>query len=402
MSKLEKVAERIGIMSTWKILPVLALVALLSTAMVVTGCGTEGRADTGEETKAEEQEQTADEEGQDAESEEGEAEGEEEEGKVAVPVSIANVEQGDLSAYLSATANLVAENQVKILAESVGRVDRLHVDEGQFVKRGQLLAALEADDEKIALAKAEVKQTTTRLAFERGEDLSSKELISREEMDKLRMDFEIAKQELAEAQWQIRQTEIRAPFSGQISERMIQLGQHVSNGDELFQITDFDPLIARIYFPETDIIGLENGRKVRVSLNADPDVSFAGRIRHVSDVVDTSTGTVKVTIEAPGAPKGVRPGSFVTIDIERETRADVMKLPKEAVIRELRSAHVFVAKDNVAEKRAVTLGLEEGDWIEAVAGVEPGEAVIVLGQGGLKDGSEIKILSADGSEIRES
>jgi membrane fusion protein (multidrug efflux system) len=393
-------ADSIGRSSSWKVLPVLVLAVILSISMVAAGCGTEGRADTTDDGTAEEnQEQQAE---NSKENGESETEGEEDDEKVAVPVSVTAVQQGSVSAYLSATANLVAENQVKVLADSVGRVDRLLVDEGQFVRKGQLLAALEADDERIALIKAEVKQTNASLAFERGEDLSDKELISREEMDKLRMDFEIAKQELAEAQWRIRRTEIHAPFSGQISERMIQLGQHVQSGDELFQITDFDPLIARIYLPENDVMGLEDGREVRVSLTADPGVQFAGQIRHVSDVVDISTGTVKITIEAPGAPKGVRPGSFVTVDIVRETRAEALKLPREAVIRELRSAHVFVAKDNIAEKREVQLGLEEGEWIEALAGVEPGEEVIVLGQGGLKDGSDIKILDPDGTEIHES
>ena len=92
----------------------------------------------------------------------------------------------------------------------------------------------------------------------------------------------------------------------------------------------------------------------------------------------------------------------VTIGIVRETRTAALKLPKEAVIRELRSAHVFVAEDDVAVKREVTLGLEEGEWVEALAGVEQGEQVIVLGQGGLKDGSQIKILGPNGEELQES
>ena len=92
----------------------------------------------------------------------------------------------------------------------------------------------------------------------------------------------------------------------------------------------------------------------------------------------------------------------MTIDIVRETRSAALKLPKEAVIRELRSAHVFIAQDDVVVKRVVTLGLEEGEWVEAVAGVEAGEQVIVLGQGGLKDGSQIKILSPNGDALQES
>ena len=396
MNGLETIARGLG----WRndrisLLP--ALLLALALAVVTAGCGSESRAATadGDDTVAEAEEGKGSSGGDDAESEE-------EEGKVAIPVSVASLEPGTVSAYLTATANLVAENEVKILAESEGRVERMLVDEGVFVKRGQLLAALDADDERIALTKAEVKLTNAQMAFERGEDLSSKDLISREEMDKLRMEFEIARQEIEEAKWRVSQTEIRAPFTGQISERMIQMGQHVRNGDELFQITDFDPLIARIYFPESDIIGLESGRSVRMSLNADPGVQFEGRIRHVSDVVDVSTGTVKITVEASQVPQGVRPGSFVAVDIIRESRSDVVRLPKEAVIRELRSAHVFVAKDNVAEKRVVTLGLEEGDYVEALSGVETGERVIVLGQGGLKNGSEIEILTPSGDDILES
>ena len=178
---------------------------------------------------------------------------------------------------------------------------------------------------------------------------------------------------------------------------MTQLGQHVRPGDELFQVTDFDPLVARIYLPERDVLGLEEGQDVQIRLDAAAEVHFAGRIRQISPVVDTSTGTVKVTVEATAPPKQVRPGSFVTVNIVRETHSDALLLPREAVLRELQKAHVYVAEDDVAEKRAVTLGLEEGDLIEVLSGVAAGDRVIVTGQGGLKDGSAVKILIADAS-----
>ena len=78
----------------------------------------------------------------------------------------------------------------------------------------------------------------------------------------------------------------------------------------------------------------------------------------------------------------------------RETRADTLLVPREAVIRELQKAHVFIAAGELAEKRAITLGLEEGDFVEALTGVEAGDQVIVAGQGGLKDGSPVKILGS--------
>jgi membrane fusion protein (multidrug efflux system) len=312
--------------------------------------------------------------------------------KVPIPVEVVRIESGVVSAYISSTANLVAEFEVKVLSEVEGRVRTLKVDEGDYVRKGQVLATLVRDDEEIGLKKAELKELNARSADERAKDLVEKELISQEEYDTLHIDHGIATQELAEAQWAMEKTTFRAPFDGRVTARMTQVGQHVRPGDELFQITDFDPLIARIFLPERDVLGLTEGREVGLRLNADKGVDFAGRIRQISPVVDTATGTVKITIEAVAPPPGVRPGSFVTVDIVRETRTAVLLLPREAVIRELQKAHVFVADEGAAQKRAIRLGLEEGDFIEAVSGVEEGESVIVAGQGGLKDGSPVKIL----------
>jgi membrane fusion protein (multidrug efflux system) len=337
------------------------------------------------------------------------SDGEEEEEKAPVPVEVTEVARGTVASYITSTANLVAENQVKILSEVEGRVSRLTVEEGDFVSRNQILATLVRDDAEIALRKAELKETNARLAYDRGQDLIEKELISREEFDRFTMDYEIAKQELAEARWRLEKTTIRAPFAGQISERMIQVGQNIQLADELFQITDYDPLIARIFLPERDILGLEEGRDVKIRLNADENVEFGGRIRQISPVVDTSTGTVKVIIEAVDEPRAVRPGSFVTIDIVRETHSEALLIPREAVVRELQSAHVFVVEEEFARRRDIALGLEEGDVVEALKGLEQGERVITAGQGGLRDGAPVKILGAEsesgeqaqGEEIEE-
>ncbi|MCH7665141.1 MAG: efflux RND transporter periplasmic adaptor subunit [Acidobacteria bacterium] len=322
--------------------------------------------------------------------------GDQKQGKAPVPVEIVAVDEGDISSYITTSANLVAENEVRLLSEVEGRVARLLVDEGDFVRKGQHLAGLVRDDEEITLRKAELKETNARLAYERGEDLSEKELISREEFDKFKMDFEIAQQEKAEAEWQLQKTMIKAPFAGQISERMIQVGQNLRRSDELFQLTDVDPLVSRIFLPERDVIGLEEGREARITLNADTETRFTGRIRQVSPVVDTATGTIKVTIEAIDPPANVRSGSFVTIDIIRETRSEVVLVPREAVLRELQSVHVFVfAEDGKAEKRQIELGLEEGSWVEAVAGLRVGDKVIVAGQGGLKEGTAVKLVGVE-------
>jgi RND family efflux transporter MFP subunit len=334
--------------------------------------------------------------GDEATAEGGEAKDE----KTPIPVELASVETGDVASYITATTNLVAEGEVKVLAEVEGRAERVTVAEGDQVRKGQVLAVLARQDAEIALEKARVREENAKTVYDRGQQLSQEELISAEDLDKRRLDHALASQERAEAEWRLARTEIRASIDGRISLRSTQPGQHVRPGDEMFQITDLDPLIAYVYLPEKDVLALDSGRPVELSLDAAPDVRFHGRIRQISPVVDTATGTIKLTLEVNRPPAAVRPGSFVTVRVVRERHPGVTVLPREAVLRELKQAHVFVAQGDgdamTASRRAVTLGIEESERVE-VAGLEAGERVVVAGQGSLADGARIRDLAVDGA-----
>ena len=312
--------------------------------------------------------------------------------KAPVPVSISEAAIGPISSYISATSNLLAENEVKVLAETDGRLTQLLVDEGSRVSQGQMLAAINPEDARMSFAKAQVRATNARAAFNRAKGMHDQSLISQGDFDKTSMEKDVAEQELGEAQFRLAKTTIRAPFTGVITSRKVTLGQHVKPGEEMFTVTDFDPLVSHIYLPEKDVMGLQAGRPVRLVLKAAQDVQFNGRIRYISSVVDASTGTVKLTIEAVNPPAFVRPGGFVSVDIVRETRDKALVVPREALIREMQSAHLFVVEGDVAKKRDVTLGLEESGKVEVSSGLKPGEKVITAGQGALKDGSKVKVL----------
>ena len=313
--------------------------------------------------------------------------------KAAVPVNVAAVAVGPVSSYITATANLVAEDDVKVLAEIDGRIAQVLVEEGAWVTRGQPLATMVRDEFEIALNKATLKVTNTTLAHERATRSITESLMSQQDFDKVKMDDEIARQEKAEAQWRIDRTTIRAPFTGRVTARAVTVGQHVAPIDHVFTVTDFDPLIARIYLPERDIAGLQEGREVRITLKADDATRCEGRIRQISPVVDPATGTVKLTIEARSPKTSLRPGAFVTIDIIRETHERALLVPREAVVRDLSEAYVFVATGDKAEKRTISVGLEEAGRVEALSGLAAGDQVIVAGQGGLKEGQLIKVLT---------
>lgn len=336
-------------------------------------------------------EQSTDETAEATESSEEKAEAEED-GDLPVPVEVAEVRTGAIASYITATANLVAEDQVKVLAEGEGRIEQLKVEEGDVVSKGQVLAVLDQDEARIAKSKVELKASNANAALERAQNSFEQGLISSESYDKLVMDSKLAKQEVAEAEWRLAKTVIRAPFAARVTERFITLGQHLHPGDELFTVADYDPLIARIYLPERDVIELEEGREVRIIPAAAGNLGFTGRIRQIAPVVDTATGTVKVTVEALSPPMGVRPGAFVAIGIVRERREAALLLPRESVIRELRAAHVFITENDIAVKKSVTLGIEEDELVEVLTGIVEGDTVVTAGQGGLDDGQKIKVL----------
>ncbi|MGD8439285.1 MAG: efflux RND transporter periplasmic adaptor subunit [Holophagae bacterium] len=369
----------------FRIISLIALLVIVTGAVIWVSAQTSDGAAKSNAAETNDSDQPAESTADDA------AEGEDD-GELPVPVEVAEVATGDISSYITATANLVAEDQVKVLAEAEGRVVRLDVEEGDRVLRGQVLAVLDQDEAKIAKSKVELKASNAKAALDRARESYQQGLISSEAFDKLTMDFEVAQQEVAEAEWRLAKTIIRAPFDARVTERFITLGQHLRPGDELFTVADYDPLIARIYLPENDVVELEVGREVRITPAADTALAFAGRIRQLAPVVDTATGTVKVTVEAVDPPPEVRPGAFVSIGIVRERHEAALLVPRESVIRELREAHVFVAADGAAVKRAVTLGIEEGDRVEVLTGVSAGDAVVTAGQGGLDDGQKIKIL----------
>ncbi len=313
--------------------------------------------------------------------------------KEPASVAVARAETGPISAYITATANLVAEQEVQILAEAEGKVIELLVEEGSAVTKGQKLFQIEREASAIAVEKADLGLRNSSANLERAELLWQQKLLSTQERDKARFDRDLARSSLTEARYRLQKTDVVAPFAGRITVRKAQLGQTLKLGEELLVLADFDPLVARIFLPEREVLDLRVGQEAQLALKAREDVRFLGRIRQISPVVDTASGTVKVTVEAVEPPPSVRPGTFVSVGIVRETRPLAVLVPRTAVVRELQEAYVYVTEGNLAKKRVVEVGLEDAGRLEITRGLEAGEQVVTSGQGALKDQAPIKIAS---------
>jgi membrane fusion protein (multidrug efflux system) len=306
-------------------------------------------------------------------------------------VDAVSVQVGPIATSIEATANLVAERQVAVVAELDARLVQLDVDEGDMVEAGQLLGVLDGRNAKHAIAAAKIKASGASSTHERADKLAQKALLAAEELEKLQTERDSATQELSNAQWQLARTRVRSPLSGRVTKRHVIAGRWVRAGDAIVDVTDFSTLVARIHVPERDALKLEAGRQATMTLQAAEDVHFTGTLRRVSEVVDTKSGTVEIVVEVTDAPPQVRSGSFVAIRIEREREPLAKWVPREAVVREAGGAVVFVLEDGVVHRRAVELGAEQGSRVAVRSGVEPGELVVLAGQGALRDGDDVQL-----------
>lgn len=309
---------------------------------------------------------------------------------VAAPVEVAEVRRGSITTFLETTAALEARNTAVLVASRQGPVRAIEAEEGQWVERGAVLARLDDTEAKLVVERSEVADQIARRELERGRQLRDQGYMSAKELDDLELKGRSAKVTLDEARYALTQTRIEAPFSGRVTGRMINLGETVTAGRECFRLEDFDPLLARLYFPERELAVIQVGQPALITLDAVPGREFQARVSLVNPIVDRSNGTFKVTLEVRDPSRVLRPGNFARVRLRTATHEHTVVAPRRAMVSEDGENFVFVAHGDTVQRIGVTVGAISGDTAQIVAGLAEGDSVVVVGQGGLKQGARIK------------
>jgi membrane fusion protein (multidrug efflux system) len=324
----------------------------------------------------------------------------------AVPVEVAALARGPIESVLRLSSNLEAEREVQVFAEAPRRVVRLLVEEGHPVRKGELLLQLQDEEQKGAVAKAEIALEESRRNFERTKELYEQKLVTEELFTQAGYTVRRNELALADARRELGYTQVRAPIAGVITERRVNLGDHVTVNQPLFRIVDFDSIVARIYVPEKDMVQLAKGQPARLRADSLGGARFKGAIDRISPVVDPGTGTVKVTVATP-RQEGLRPGMYVEVELVTAVHDDALLVPKRALVYDNDQAFVFRLKEKRrVERLRVTPLLEDADNVEPGGGLSAGDQLVVAGQSGLKDGGLVRLpgdpeeKKGDGDEKR--
>jgi len=309
-----------------------------------------------------------------------------------IPVETTTITKGSISSYILLSSNLETEKMADIYSRVQGLVEKLNVEEGDYVQRGQVLMELEADEYKLAEERARINYQQQKNAFERAEAMYQKELLSNEEYEQARFTTEGAKIEWQQAKLNLDYTKITSPISGYIVDRFRRLGDRIQPSDKLVTVINTDEMIAVVYIPEKEIEIIEKGQKAFITSGHLKGEEFSGWVKRVSPAVDPNSGTFKVTVGVRNPQNKLRPGMFVNAHIITDTHANAVLIPKTAIVYENENMNVYVVRDSVAHKIVLDVGFQNHEKVEARSEISAGEKVIIVGQSGLKDKTKVKIV----------
>ena len=346
--------------------------------------------------------------------------------KTAIPVEAAQVKRGAVSANYNGTTTLEAQDEAVVVAKVSGVIKKIMVEEGQVVNAGQVLAKLEDEQFGLAVAEAESKLNQLASEFKRNERLYQDKIVGEDAYERIKSQYETQKSLYSMAKLNLAYTEIKAPISGVVSDRMIKVGNMLTINQSTFRITNFDPLWAVLHVPEKELSKLRVGYPASLSADALPGKAYQAKILRISPVVISGSGTFKVTLEVRDQTRELKPGMFTRVNIVYDVHQNTLLVPKDAILTEDIESSIFVVKEKVEEpekekktatkdlspakgayasgtpakpkkyliatKQPVTIGYINTTHVEILSGAKVGDRVVTAGLSSLKDGARIKIV----------
>jgi membrane fusion protein, multidrug efflux system len=345
-------------------------------------------------------------------------------GSRAVPVVATAARQGSLGIYLTGLGSVTAFNTVTVRARVDGQLVKVAFQEGQFVRKGELLAEIDPRPCQVQLAQAEGQMArdaaqlkNAKLDLERDKILLGRELISRQEFDTqlaaVNQNEGAIKSDQAQidnAKLQLTYSRITAPITGRIGLRLVDEGNmvHATDPNGLAVITQLQPIAVLFNIPEDNLPPVLNkmhaGQQLMVELyNRDLKQKLAtGTLLTLDNQIDQNTGTVRCKAVFPNEDNALFPNQFVNARLLVDTKQGAIIVPAAAIQRSPESTFLYVVKeDSTVEVRNVVVGPTEGDDAAIESGLSPGEVVVTEGVDRLQQGMKVTARMAGVSKAKE-
>lgn len=322
------------------------------------------------------------------------------------PVEVTRALYEDVQHTLEAVGSFYPEDEVKVAAEVEGIIQKLHVDEGAVVKKGDPL--LDIDDEKFRLEVEESEAMLTealrklensRATLNRMTTLYKEGVIGQQNYDDaktqtmlIEANVENIKARLNRYKKSLKDTRVIAPIDGVVGARMISVGEYVKAGTELFKIVDSNPLKLVFTVPETNAGEIKIGQGVQVQSRAFPDKSFNGTIYFINPKVDLQTRTIEIKARVDNPEYLLKPGFYVNVKALLEKRTSLVLPERSVLVREGKTMVMSVVNDMILYKQ-VSAGVRFDGKVEILEGLTPEDMVVLSGRSEISEGTRVEVIS---------
>lgn len=307
----------------------------------------------------------------------------------------------DWRSTLEAVGSVRAVNGASLSAEVPGIVSALHFESGSDVKAGDLLLELEASDDIAHLNALKATAELQRIVFERDSRLLKNQAIPQQQVDTDKSNLLNAQSLADQQQALVDYKSVKAPFSGRLGIRQVDLGQFLPAGTPIVTLQQLDPIYVDFYVPQQALASVRKGQPVTAKVDTFPDRSFKGEVSSINAQVDTATRTVQIRASVENKDFLLLPGMFATVDIETAEPQHYVTLPQTAIAYNSYGDIAYLVDDKgkdangqpqlVARQAFVTTGPTRGDQVAILDGVKAGETVVTAGQLKLRNGTPVHV-----------
>ena len=313
-------------------------------------------------------------------------------GEDSVPVKVVRPYRGDILESIHATTSVEAKREADVYSQMTGFCDRIFVEEGDSVRKGDRLAKLDDEEIRLSFEQAAARLDKAKNEHERAVELHAGGLISDQAYQDLSVQFRLAKADHDLSRKRLDDTSIVAPLSGVVTERNVKVSDLVSTTQPLFRIVDLYALEAKVHIPEQDYAKVRKGQEAILKIDAFPERSFPGKVERKSPVIDSDSGTAEATVAVKNPEGLLRPGMFVRVQIVIAEHPSALIIPREAILMDGERKIVYVVRQGSAREVTVQAGFQEGDRVEVLDGLTEEDLVVVRGHLGLQGGTKVRVI----------
>jgi membrane fusion protein, multidrug efflux system len=308
---------------------------------------------------------------------------------------------GQWQPNLEAVGSLRAVKGADLSLEVSGVVDTISFNSGDDVNEGTVLLKLRSDDDQAKLESLQATADLNQITYDRDQKQFKLQAVSQATIDTDAANLKNAQAQAAQQQAILDKKTLKAPFTGHLGIRAVDLGQYLGAGTVIVTLQALDPIFVDFFVPQQSIDQLKLGQQVAVKIDAFKDQTFPGEVSAINPKVDASTRNVQVRATMKNADHKLIPGMYATIDISTGAPLNYVTLPQTAITYSPYGDTVYIVDEKdkdasgktqlVARQNFVTTGATRGDQVAVLKGVNEGEMVVTSGQIKLHNGSTVLI-----------